>query len=71
VVEVHGQLGLVQEHLHEAWVVCDVRQDALDHHGPHAASGSVLAREEDLGHASERHASEDLETTKARDGGRS
>jgi hypothetical protein len=68
VIEMHGQLGLVQKHLHEARVGGHVRQDTLDDHGACAAPRAALAGEKNLGHAAHGQAPQDVEASEARDG---
>jgi len=50
------QARLVEEHLHEALVLGQVRQDALDHHELLEAADALLGGQQHLGHASHRHA---------------
>jgi hypothetical protein len=53
VIQLRGQLRLVQEHLHEARLLRQVRPNALDDDRLLEALEARLAGEEDLGHAAD------------------
>ena len=58
-VQLCSQLGLVEEHPHEALLVAEVRADALEHHGLLEAFRPHLAGEEDLRHSADGDAIEE------------
>jgi hypothetical protein len=52
-IELRGELRLVEEHPHEALLVAQVRADALQHHRLLEALHARLAGEEDLRHSAD------------------